>query len=139
MADSTILLLAILNAFCSIFHMFIEAVRYFKSSYGIKEAGLMAEPFKFTQQARKLESFLGIARYQLIREADGRDDNDVIGPILTPEAITITIIERSVSSVDHSGTLDIIGLYEGCLEHLVRVRSVNSRSIELMEPHRLQR
>ncbi len=124
MADGTVLLSAVVDALGSIFHMVIEAVRYVKSSHEIKKVGLMATSFKTVQHARESVSFLDLARDQLIREADGRDDNDTIGPVLTPEAITITIIQRLVSGVYRSGALDIIGLYEECLEHLVRIGSV---------------
>lgn len=47
----------------------------------------------------------------------GRDDKDTIGLVLAPEAIAKSIFERLVSGVYHSGTLDVIGLYEECLEH----------------------
>ena len=125
MADGTILLSAVVDAFGSIIHMFVEAVRYVKSSHDIKKtSSLMADTFAVSRHAEESVRLLEQARGQLIREADGRDENDTIGPVLTPEAITITIIERLVSGVYHSGTLDIIGLYEACLEHLVSIKSV---------------
>ena len=117
--------------------MFLEVVRYVKSSSVEKGAGLMAEPFKVVQHARESVSLLDKARDQLIREADGRDGNDTIGPVLTPEAITITLIQRLVSGVHGSGTLDVIGLYEECLEYLVRTGSVTHRISKLRGPHRL--
>lgn len=126
MADGAVLLSAIVDALCSIFHMFIEAVRQIRPIRGTQMVGFMATSSEVVQHASKAVSFLNVARDQLIREVDGRDDNDTIGPVLTPQAITITVIERLVSGVYHSGTLDIIGLYEECLEHLVRIRSVTS-------------
>ena len=64
------------------------------------------------------------ARNQLIRGADGRNGNDIIGPVLTPEAIVITLIERLALGVCGSGKIDIILMYEECLEKLVN-ESIN--------------
>lgn len=120
MADGAVLLSAVVDALGSIFLLFIEAVRYVKSKAGEKKAGLMAAPFKVSDHANDTLASLDKARDQLIREADGRDRNDTIGPVLTPEAISIAVMERLVSGVFRSGTVDIIGLYEECLEYLVR-------------------
>ena len=75
---------------------------------------------KVAEHGKEACELLKEARDQLIREADGRDNNGTIGPVVTPEAITIALLDRLGSGVAHSGTLDIIHLYEECLENLVR-------------------
>lgn len=80
---------------------------------------------KIAEHGKEACELLKEARDQLIREADGRDKNGNIGPVVTPEAITIAILERLGSGVAHNRTLDIIHLYEECLENLVRCRDEN--------------
>ena len=76
--------------------------------------------YKIAEHGKEACELLKEARDQLIREADGRDKNGNVGPVVTPEAITIALLERLSSGVAHTGTLDIIHLYEECLENLVR-------------------
>ncbi|KAL9130007.1 MAG: hypothetical protein Q9217_001691 [Psora testacea] len=124
MADGAVLLSAVVDALGSIFHMFVEATRYVKSSADDKKSGLMGPSFKVTEHAKEALAFFEVARDQLIREADGRDNNDTVGPVLTPEAISIAVMERLVSGVYRSGTVDVIGVYEECLEHLDKYQTL---------------
>ncbi|KAL9102114.1 MAG: hypothetical protein Q9163_002698 [Psora crenata] len=118
MADGAVLLSAIVDAFGSIFHMFIEAVRYIKCKPDDRHSGLMSPSASVSGFAKEALKSLGVAKDQLIREADGKDNNDTVGPVLTPEAVAIALMDRLVSGVYRSGTIDIIGLYEECLEYL---------------------
>lgn len=137
MADGAVLLSAVVDALDSIFHIFIEVVRYIESSHDVKKAGLMAKSFEVWRHAKQSVSSLNIAWDQLIREADRRDNNDAVGPVLTPEAIVIAIVQRLVSGVYRSGALDIIGLYEECLEYLVGTGVITRRLIRLIDICRL--
>ena len=60
------------------------------------------------------------ARDELITEASGMAIDDHIGPVLTPEAILIMLMERLVCGVYGNGNVDVINIFEESLEHLVR-------------------
>lgn len=52
MADGAVLLSAVVDALDSIFHIFIEVVRYIESSHDVKKAGLMAKSFEVWRHAK---------------------------------------------------------------------------------------
>ena len=60
-----------------------------------------------------------IAGDELISEATGAAPGDNVGPVVTPEAMLIMIIERLVGGVFGTGSVDVINLLEECLEQLV--------------------
>ena len=112
-AEGAILLAVMVDALGKIFQMVVETVRCLRSdSPKLKDSAL----FKHGKEACEL---LQAARDQLIREADGRDENGNVGPVVTPEAITISLLERLSSGVLGYGTIDMINFYDECLEHLV--------------------
>jgi len=117
-ANGAILLAAMVDALGAILRMIVETVRSLRNRD--EEADDLTSPTcKITEHAKDACELLKEARDQLIREADGRDNNGTIGPVVTPEAITIALLERLASGVLYDGALDIIHLYEECLEHLV--------------------
>ena len=118
-ADAAVLLSATVEALGAIFRILVESVRFIRSDGEIDKAAMMEPSSAVSQHAKEASIFLGRARDQLIRKADGKDKNDTIGPVLTPEAITITLLRRLVTGVFGSGRIEIISLYEECLEHLV--------------------
>ena len=118
-AEGAVLLSAIVEALGAIFRILVESVRSIRSDPDLEKAAMMEPSSVVSQHVKEACKFLRVARDQLIRKADGKDKNDTIGPVVTPEAITITLMRRLVSGVFGSGTLDIINLYEECLEHLV--------------------
>ncbi|CAD6592999.1 MAG: hypothetical protein ASARMPRED_006874 [Alectoria sarmentosa] len=117
-AEGAVLLSAIVEALGAIFRILVESVRSIRSDPDLEKAAMMEPSSVVSQHVKEACKFLRVARDQLIRKADGKDKNDTIGPVVTPEAITITLMRRLVSGVFGSGTLDIINLYEECLEHL---------------------
>lgn len=114
-----VLLSAIVDAFGTILHMLVEVVEYLRISNENHQYMPLQPHSKIFEYANEALKLLKTARNQLIRGADGRNSNDIIGPVLTPEAIVITLMERLVSGVFANGTVDIIRLYEECLERLV--------------------
>ena len=111
-AKGAILLAVMVDALGEIFQMIVETVRCLGDSRRLKNSALV-------EHGKEACELLKSARDQLIREADGRDKNGNIGPVVTSEAITISLLERLSSGVLGCGTIDIIHLYEECLEHLV--------------------
>ena len=120
-AEGAILLAVMVDALGETLQMVVETVRCLRSdSPNLKDSAL----FEHGKEACEL---LKAARDQLIREADGRDKNGNVGPVVTPEAITISLLERLSSGVKGCGTVDIINLYEECLEHLVEFAYASNR------------
>lgn len=122
-AESAVLLSATVEALGAIFRILVESVRFVRSGPEIDKATIMEPSSAVSQHAKEASKFLRVARDQLIKKSDGKDKNDTTGPVLTPEVITITLMRRLVSGVFGSGTIDIINLYEECLEHLVLIAS----------------
>ena len=112
-AEGAILLAVMVDALGEILQMVVETVRCIRSDTRmLKDSALF-------EHGKDACEYLKAARDQLIREADGRDKNGNVGPVVTPEAITISLLERLSFGVSDGGTVDIINLYEECLEHLV--------------------
>lgn len=132
--EGAVLLSATVEALGAIFRVLVESVRFIGSDRGGDVNAMMESSSAVSQYTKEASKFLKDARDQLIRKADGKDKNDTIGPVLTPEAITITLMRRLVSCVFGSGGIEIISLYEECLEHLVFCRytaQVNSSRLTL--------
>ncbi len=117
-ANGAILLAAVVDALGAILRMIVATAKSLRDRN--EEADDIVGPAcKISEHAKDACELLKEARDQLIREADGRNKNGTIGPVVTPEAITIALLERLASGVLYDGPLDIIHLYEECLEHLV--------------------
>ena len=119
LAEGVILLSATVDSLGSIMHMFVEAARVAGSRSTKKKKGIMSSHFRVGQYGDEALKHLDNTRGQLIREASDEDKENVIGPVVTAEAISIAIMRRLVSGVYCSGSVDAIGIYEECLEHLV--------------------
>ena len=117
MADGVVLLAAIVDSLGSIFHMFIEAAR--SSNSQARARSIDSSSSDVNHYKEEARSSLRKARSQLIVEAEGNDKENTIGPVLTPEAISIAIMNRLVSGVYRSGPVDVVDMYEECLEYLV--------------------
>ena len=118
-ANGAILLAVVVDALGAILQMIIETVRCLRHYSDEETSDIMDPASKVTEHGKDAGKLLEEARDQLIKEADGRDKNGSIGPVVTPEAISITLLQRLACGVLRDGTIDIIHLYEECLEHLV--------------------
>lgn len=123
--QGAILLAVVVDALGAILQMIVETVRCLRDDSNEEPSDIIGPASKVTEHGKDACEFLKEARDQLIKEADGRDKNGNIGPVVTPEAITIALLERLTSGVLGNGTVDIIHLYEECLEHLVHAPSMN--------------
>ncbi len=118
-AKGAILLAVVVDALGAILQMIAETVRCLRGGSDEDFSDIMGPASKITEHGKDACELLKEARDQLIKEADGRDKNGNIGPVVTPEAITITLLERLACGVLRNGNVDIIHLYEECLECLV--------------------
>jgi hypothetical protein len=64
---------------------------------------------------------LKVAKARLVVEADGISHDKGLGPVVTPEAIIIMLLERLSRGVYHNTTIDIMDLYERIVEKIVRI------------------
>ena len=124
-AKGAILLAVVVDALGAILQMIVETVRFLRDDSNEEPSDIMGPASQVTAHGKDACEFLKEARDQLIKEADGRDKNGNIGPVVTPEAITIALLERLACGVLRNGTFDIIHLYEECLEHLVYSPIIN--------------
>ena len=124
--ENAILLASIVNALGAIFKMMVAAVRdeRLRPNSSQEKATLSNKVSSYADEACEL---LETARDKLITEAIGAASGENVGPVLTPEAIMIMLMERLVCGVFGTGNVEVIAVYEECLEHLVS-------SITLLEP-----
>ena len=122
-ANGTVLLTVIVDAFESILRMIVETLKALRIREEITD-DMMGPSSKVTGYGKEACESLQLARDQLIKEVDGQNRNDNIGPVITPEAITIALLGRLASGVLHDGAFDIILLYEEYLEYLVCRKSI---------------
>ena len=117
-SENAILLASIVDALGAIFNMMVAAVRdeRLRLKNSMENATLSNRVSNYADEACEL---LETARDRLITEAIGAAPGENVGPVLTPEAIFIMIMERLVRGVFGSGNVEVIAIYEECLEHLV--------------------
>ena len=117
-SESAILLSSMINALGAIFHFLAESIQELnvgKDQPPHGECGVKVNDF-INEACQCLKT----ASNEMIKEALGGPDGQMVGPIITPEAILIKLIERLVCGVFGSGNIDIINILEQCVEDLVR-------------------
>ena len=119
LAEGTVLLSALVDALGSIFHMFVEAVRYSESWSNGKEVNNSDFGSEVTKHQNEALKYLQTAKNQLIRVASGDKKAETLAPTLTPEGIAISTMERLTLGMYQDRTLDVVGMYQECLEYLV--------------------
>lgn len=112
-----ILQATMVDALGAVFNMLVAAVRESRSRHSTNSNVV---PWRRAsihgKEARRL---LEKARDRLIAEATGSAPGQDLGPVITPEPIMIMLLERLAYGVYGSGTIDIVNIFEECLEQLV--------------------
>lgn len=114
-----LLLEVIVDVFEAVFGILFETVRY-----------LWAHVSSSPKRSSKISSFIGRhvkeslqllvdAKARLIVEADEINHDKDLGPVVTPEAIIIMLLERLSRGVYLNGTVDVMDLYERIVEKIV--------------------
>ncbi len=128
-SSNAILLASIVDALGAIFNMMVAAVRdERRRPKSSQETALSNKVSDYADEACEL---LETARDKLITEAIGAAPGENVGPVLTPEAILIMVMERLVRGVFGSGNVEVIAVYEECLEHLVSILNLSEPNQEL--------
>ena len=109
-----------IDALGAIYNMFEFAVRASRSTHAADpNAKMWLKAFSWGDEACGL---LEKARDRLIAEATGSAPGEGLGPVLTPEAIMIMLLERLAHGVYGSGNVNVINILEEYLEQLVSRR-----------------
>ena len=114
-STSSILLNSIVDTLIAVYQMLISAVRAIRDgSEGEKDS--MRSAVSYGNDAVRL---LRIARDELIAEADNILHNATASVVPSPEGLLIIFMERLVRGVLDRGTVDVVRMYDICIEHLV--------------------
>ncbi|KAL8872906.1 MAG: hypothetical protein Q9174_001543, partial [Haloplaca sp. 1 TL-2023] len=127
--DTAILQATMLDALGAIYNLLVETVHGASQAWrhSKQPSVLSKQAIVYSDEAcRQLEK----ARNDLITEAIGTAPGENVGPVVTPEAILIMILERLAQGVFGTGSVDIINILEECLELLaLRVEKHSSRRL----------
>lgn len=116
-SDHAILQATMIDALGDIFSMLVAAVTESRSEHSPDpEVQPWGRALRHGKEACK---FLNQARDKLIVEATRSVPGKDLGPVITPEAIMIVLFERLAHGVYGTGTVDVINIFEECLEKLV--------------------
>ena len=121
-SESARLLASIIDALGAIFNMIVQAVcevRNGLKNWKGKPVWMKARGSKMLRYARNACNLLETARDELIADSTGFSPDENIGPVLTPQAVLILLIERLVGGVYGSGSVDIMAVFDECLAQLV--------------------
>ena len=137
-----ILLDSIVDALAAVFRMLIETVRVMRLDHTVMRSkneskSLENAPNNFAHQA--CESLVQ-ARDQLIVEANRVLPDGELDLIASPEAIIVTLMERLINGVFGDGVVNVIGIYDAVMEHLVsiKIRVQLVRSLSMLFKQNLQ-
>jgi hypothetical protein len=121
--DVRLLLEVIVDAFEVVFHVLFGAVQYFWNKAAAPDnnnnsrGGISDSIDKHVNDCCQL---LKVAKARLIVEADEINHDKGLGPVVTPEAIIIMLLERLSRGVYRNATIDVLDLYEKIVEKIVR-------------------
>ena len=117
-SNHAILQATMIDALGAVFSMLVAAVRESRSR---PSTDSNVVPWrKASRHGKEASRLLKEARDRLIAEATGSAPGQDLGPVITPEPIMIKLLERLTYGVYGSGTVDIVNIFEECLEQLVR-------------------
>lgn len=131
-ADIKLLLEVIVDAFEAVFDILFGAVKYlWAQAAGLdgsssKMAGIIGN---HVEEGCRL---LVAAKARLIVEADEINHDKDLGPVVTPEAIIIMLLDRLSRGVYQNATIDVMDLYEKIVEKFVRVSRIDLEYLKLI-------
>ncbi|KAL8838709.1 MAG: hypothetical protein Q9176_004949 [Flavoplaca citrina] len=128
--DSAILQASMVDALGAIYNLLAEVLRVASLGSHNRGSQRLALGKRATGYGNEAGRLLETARNDLITEATGTAPGENVGPVVTPEAILIMIMERLARGVFGTGSVDVINILEECLEQLaLRVEKHSSRRL----------
>jgi hypothetical protein len=108
------------EAFESIYHFLFEVAKY--GTMQTQNSPLNPTAFSGAtgRHLKEAEDALNTAQDYLIAAADDDALGKSLGPVVTPEAILLLLLERLSRGVYKNGSIDMMDLYEKVVEKLVR-------------------
>jgi hypothetical protein len=125
------LLEVIVNAFEAVFNVLFGAVKYFWTQAAVLDGSSNKITGIIGNHVKEACELLKAAKDRLIVEADEINHDKVLGPVVTPEAIIILLLERLSRGVYQNATIDVIDLYEKIVSRIVRVSKVDLGDLKL--------
>lgn len=118
--DIRLLLEVIVDAFEAVFGILFGAVEYLWAQADGPDGSSGKISDFIGDHVRESCRLLGVAKARLIVEADEINHDKGLGPVVTPEAIIIMLLDRLSQGVYQDTTIDIMDLYEKIVEKIVR-------------------
>jgi hypothetical protein len=130
--DVRLLLEVIVDAFEVVFHVLFGAVKYFWNNAAVPDNNNRGRISGFIDKhVNDCCRLLVVAKARLIVEADEINHDKGLGPVVTPEAIIIMLLERLSRGVYRKATIDVLDLYEKIVEKIVQRPSAEIESLKL--------
>lgn len=120
-SEVKLLLEVIVDAFEAAFGVLIGTVRYLWTFAGAPDGGKSKISTFIGKHVRESCRLLVVAKARLVVEADEINHGKDLGPVVTPEAIIIMLVERLTRGVYLDATIDVMDLYEKIVEKIVRL------------------
>jgi hypothetical protein len=109
-----------LDAMKTIFETLAACVEKLEQQYGRQHKVQQSMTSIVETRVKHASTLLKTAKDRLIAEADDIVQDKGLGPVVTPEAIIIMLLDRLSRGVYDDGTADIMDLYEKIVEKIVR-------------------
>src|SRR4051794_16288786 len=119
--DVKLLLEVIVDAFETVFHVLFGAVQYFWNKAAASDTNRSSISDFIDKHVNECCRLLVVAKARLIVEADEINHDKGLGPVVTPEAIIIMLLERLSRGIYHNATIDVLDLYEKIVEKIVQL------------------
>ena len=119
--DTEIRLLLEVNvdAFEAVYDVLFEAVKNLWAQAAVPHTSSSRISGCIGDHVKESCRLLKVAKARLIVEADEINHDKGLGPVVTPEAIIIMLLERLSRGVYQNTTIDIMDLYERIVEKIV--------------------
>jgi hypothetical protein len=127
-----LLLEVIVDAFEAIYGVLFGAVKNLWAQAAVPHASSNKISGLIGSQVKESCRLLKIAKDRLIVEADEINHDKGLGPVVTPEAIIIMLLERLSRGVYQNATIDVMDLYEKIVEKIVRIPVMGLKGSKLI-------
>ena len=114
-----LLLEVIVDAFQAVFSILFWTVRYLWVHASSSDGSSSKISSFIGRHVKECCKLLADAKDRLIVEANEINHDKDLGPVVTPEAIIIMLLERLSRGVYLDGTVDVMDLYEKIVEKIV--------------------
>ena len=114
-----LLLEVIVDAFQAVFSILFWTVRYLWVQASSSDGSSSKISSFIGRHVKECCKLLADAKDRLIVEANEINHDKDLGPVVTPEAIIIMLLERLSRGVYLDGTVDVMDLYEKIVEKIV--------------------